>query len=245
MDWSFLLAWWFYAILLGLGTVGVSVYYMLNLNKLPIVNRIVTPKLLALVGVVGLVLSLAGVLGSFGTASMTPSTGEAELTDLIVDTGKLNSSMAAGEVTDDDYYDDNYHVLTFYLQDVDMEDNGNISFEVTAVREVTASAGAVQLVCDFNTRFEYDSVTENLINEDSDGTLEEAYTKIWSGKNVQTFEQKATGWMEFAEGETTDTVIVSMRQEETTQDKMTEKDTLSIDCHAGGKAIEVIFVADN
>jgi len=245
MDLSWLLTMvkspWFYLVLIALGTVGYSIVHYTKLDKIPLFHK----TALFWVGVVGLILCVAGYFGTFGTASIVSiPVNSGTLVNLAVSNGIVNESGTV-TVTDDDYYSSDNHVVTLYLQDVDTEDNAGINVTIIGTRANTEKAGSVLLTCNFNTRFEKDSVTENLVNEDADGDLEAVYTDLKGASDVQLYDQKMTGWMSFAEGDVTDSVVLRYRLEEVTQDKMAEKAMLDIVCNAGGKSVKVVMVADN
>ncbi len=141
--------------------------------------------------------------------------------------------------TGHDYYSDSDRTVTLYVDDGMVADNGQINATLTVDREQSKNAGSIEMSCT-SPDFSKSGTIYNIISKDTDDDIE--LTIENGGKSIG---NTVTKNVDYAEGDSTESVRVSYKMDESADDILSTKDSKTITCSIGDKTAKIIHVVNN
>jgi hypothetical protein len=227
---------WFNFAKIGTWVILAILVYMFK-RKIPLVNAIrMKASTLAIVIIVIGFLYTGASLGNLSTVSSVDS-GGVVLSNMYFTGGVINTT-GASPVTTDDYLSNDDKVLTFYVDDADVDSTGYINATIVLERTNVNDAGSVTMVCT-SPDFSVSGTTYNWYAED---TSQNIYLYI-DGAGTRS-ENSVTKIIPFAEADESVTVEFKGKHSSTGRDALSSKEQGTVTCTAGGKTVSMIHVAN-
>lgn len=246
MNWDFLGNIWFWAIILGLGTIGYAAVGA-KLRRLPLIGGLMDKKTLTWVGLGG-VLVVSGLLGNVisgsGSANLSSAEGY-QISDLqittsfttdIGDSATVNCSVAVDPSVDD--------VLNLRCADAGVSETAGSEELYTGIITVTRTGNMDPSSCSvrailppvYEDQAAPDGRTYNIIEKTS---LDEYEVYLQNGAAATINSPKETTALAFSDGASTQTLGIAMEVDEAGHDALNQYNYKSVVIDICGKPFVV------
>lgn len=207
--------------------LGIAGLVMLFSSK-KVTSNLMLDKLLSIGLLVGAVF-----LFMMSSAETTKSNAQSVLgQDAVIDTVRLSAGVANSSTTIDTYSEDDTHV-EFNLLDVTTIDDDYINVTATVTRNAISDDQLYTVTCT-SEDFTKSGSTYNLVSRDSDDKLE-----MYFDGNSNRHEDSADYSFGFSEGTLTDTVVISFKVDESSQDAISTGSSKNVNCDFNGVPVEI------
>jgi len=192
----------------------------------------------------GIIVCGALLTGFLGTAlsgvGLPTHTGDTTGVDsFAIKDATWSQDAMVNNASDCDYYTDKDKTVTLYITDVNITDDQYLNATLVVDRVNSEKGGSIEIVCE-SLDFSKSGTVYNIVSKDSSDDIE--LTIAGGGKADGTRVSKN---IDFAEADSSETVNILAKQDETAEDILSVKDSRVITCTVGGQSARIVAVAND